>query len=261
MSGASTAPRRAYTRCMHGGCGLADCPQCHPASALRRFLDEVSAGRRAHLRALPERPVLLYHVPRSGGSFFAEVFERLEIPLVRPDYPGVAEAADELLGEGHRRGLIVLAHTAAAFKAQHPDVEFLEYGVTWRDPFEICASEYHGVRKAVPGYHLHEHHLRQQCLECDSIADWVERFGRGDPISKVLAGNRPRMLRASHYAEDVGEMLAALLGERFDLVRDFGFDPSTFRPGRWLRGVARDELLRLRDLNARDYELVARDRV
>ncbi|MCB9877268.1 MAG: hypothetical protein H6835_06655 [Planctomycetes bacterium] len=249
--------RRAYTRCLEGTCAESDCPQCQPEQALERFFAEVHEGRREHLRDLIAQPLLLYHVPRSGGTFLAEVFEQLELLVLRPDYPRDAELLDELLRRGERRGVLALAHSAAAVKARNPDVDFLEYGACWRDPAEICASEYHGIRNAKPGHHLFTHHLRAQCLACDSVADWVERYGRGNPVSAVLGDDRPPMLRASSYAADVGAMLELVTGEHFDLVADFGFDPDSLRPGRWVVGADRRELVRLRELNRRDHELCA----
>ncbi|MEZ6038480.1 MAG: hypothetical protein R3F29_13435 [Planctomycetota bacterium] len=249
--------RRTYARCLEGTCGEPDCPQCRPEQALERFFAEVHAGRSANVQGLIAQPLLLYHVPRSGGTFLAEVFEQLELLVLRPDYPRDAALLDELLRRGERRGVLVLAHSAAAVKARHPDVDFLEYGACWRDPVEICASEYHGIRNAKPGHHLFLHHLRAECLAAATVADWVEHHGRGNPVSAVLGDNRPKMLRASHYAADVADMLEQVTGRRFDLVRDFGFDPGSLRPGRWVVGADRSELLRLRELNHHDHELCA----
>ncbi|MCK5940461.1 MAG: hypothetical protein KAI24_00725 [Planctomycetes bacterium] len=247
----------AYERCLDGSCQRSGCAQCDPERALRQFLAAVGEGRSAPLRALPAQPVLIYHVPRSGGTFLAEVFERLGVLVARPDYPADAEVVDDLLRRGQRRGVLIMAHTAAAVKARHPEVGFVEFAACWRDPFEICASEFHGIRNARPGHHLFDHHLRAACLGCDSVADWVERHGRGDPVTKVLAGNRPTLLSASRYQHDVGGMLEQLLGVRPDLVGDFGFDPDSLRPGRWLAGASREQLLRLRACNQADYRLLA----
>ena len=251
------SPRRTYARCLEATCRQPDCPQCCPEQAIARFLDEVHDGRHQHARNLIDRPVLLYHVPRSGGTFLAEVFEQLELLVLRPDYPHDAARLDQLLHHGVRRGLLVLAHSAAAVKSRHPEVDFLEYAACWRDPVEICASEYHGIRNAEPGHHLFTHHLREQCRQCDSVADWVERSGRGNPVSNVLGEHRPTLLRASSYAADVGEMLEQVVGRRFDLVADFDFDPASLRPGRWVVGADRRELARLCALNQRDYQLRA----
>ncbi len=73
----------------------------------------------------------------------------------------------------------------------------------------------------------------------------------------MLGDNRPPMLRASHYADDVAAMLQLVLGREVDLVRDFGFRTETLQPGRWVRGAAREDLLRLRELHAKDYALGA----
>lgn len=249
-----TPPARDYTRCLDGRCRRPICPQCFPERAIATFLAEIDAGRE-DLGALTDRPVLLYHVPRSGGTFLAEVFERMGLLLIRPDYEADAAVLDELLRAGRRRGVFVLAHTAAAVKARHRDVDFLEFAACWRDPYDISASEYHGIRNAPPGHHLHDHHLRAECLVCESVADWVEQHGRANPISSVLGDNRPPLLRASCYAEDVGGMLRQVLGVPVDLVRDHGFDPRTLRPGRWLGEATREDLLRIQQLHASDYEL------
>lgn len=244
-----------YARCEHGACARPGCAQCDAPRALERFLDDVASGRDERLRRLPDRPVLVYHVPRTGGTFLSRVFERLGVLLVRPDFPRDAEAVSAQLERGARRGIVILAHTAAALKSRHPDVEFVEYGACWRDPIEICASEYHGIRDATPGHHLFSHHLREQCLACPSVAEWVERYARGNAIRKVVGDNRPHMLRTSSFAADVGEMLRAITGADVDLVRDFGFEPASLRPGRWVSGLDREQLLRLRELNAADFEL------
>ena len=261
---APPAPRRRYERCNYSSkigdqapCGERDCPRCHPGGSVDRFLDEVRRGGDGRTLTLPPQPVLIYHVPRTGGTFLADVFERMEILVLRPDVPEDAEVTDALLRGGERRGVVIQAHTAAALKARHPDVEFLEFGACWRDPYEISASEYSGIRNARPGHHLFDHHLRDECLRCPSVSQWVEQFRRTDPISTVLGDNRPPMLRASHYADDVAAMLKLVLGREVDLVRDFGFRPETLQPGRWVRGAAREDLLRLRELHAKDYELGA----
>ncbi len=263
-SPALPTPRLRYARCdlARGGriasaCGHADCPRCDPRRAFELFSAEGREGGAGRALALPPRPVLIYHVPRSGGSFLAEVLERLEVAVLRPDLEGEADATSELLRTGARRGLVIFGHTAAAVKARHPDVEFDEYGACWRDPFEISASEFHGIRDAEPGHHLFEHHLRAECLACDSVADWVERFARTNPISAVLSGNRPEMLRASHYAADVADLLKRLFGRDVDLVADFGFRPEALRPGQWVQRASRQDLLRLRELHAEDYALGA----
>ena len=250
-----TAFRTDYARCADGLCAQADCPRCHPDRALPIFLDEVRAGRCSRSRTLINSPVLIYHVPRTGGSYLANVFEQLGLLLVRPDHPAEAEVVDELLRHGERRGIVILAHTAAALKARHPHVEFLEFAACWRDPYEICASEYHGIRNARPGQHLFHHHLRQQCLAAASVGDWVELYNRANPVSTVLAANRPTLLHSSNYAADVGSMLHQILGYPVDLVADFGFQPDALRPGRWVAGADRDDILRMRQLNAKDYGL------
>lgn len=221
---------------------LAFLAEAHRASSSRRWQPA-------------DLPVLIYHVPRTGGTFLCDVLEALGILVARCDYESDAAACSELLRQGHGSGLVIMGHTAAALKAMHPEVEFLEYAACWRDPFDICASEYQGIRQAQPDNHLYQHHLRRECLQCDSLGDWVEQYGRSNPISKVIGDNQPILLRASNYAPDVESMLQQSLNLQVDLVREFAFEPDKFRPGRWLGTVDRAELLRLRDLNLRDYEL------
>jgi len=248
--------RKEYTRCLDGACQHRHCPGCHTEAAITAFLAEGRSPTSTRRWQPAAQPVLIYHVPRTGGTFLCDVLEDLGILVVRCDYPGDAAACSERLRHGQGSGLVIMGHTAAALKAMHPDVEFLEYAACWRDPFDICASEYQGIRTAQPGTHLHQHHLRRECLQCDSLSDWVEQYARSNPISNVIGDNQPILLRASNYAEDIESMLQESLSLHVDLVMEFGFEPDRFRPGRWLVTADRAELLRLRELNRRDYELV-----
>lgn len=197
-------------------------------------------------------PVLIYHIPRTGGTFLCDVFEQLDILAMRCDVAADRQACSRALQQGVRRGLLILGHTAKDLKASHPDVEFAEYAVCWRDPFEICASEYHGIRNAPPGHHLFDHHLRSECLACDSLGEWVEKYGRGNPISKVVGDNAPAMLHTASYARDVESLLRDIVGLQVDLVHDFGFDARLFQPGRWAASSTDAERALLRELNRED---------
>lgn len=241
-----------YARCLDGRCGNPGCPKCDPDRALGMFLGEL--GTHSGIRKRLDRPVLVYHIPRTGGSFLCNMLLQLDVLVLHCDVPGDWDAASRALRDGTRGGLVILGHTAKDLKAAHRDVDFAEYAVCWRDPFEICASEYHGIRNAVPGYHLFDHHLRRECLACESLAEWVETYCRNNPISKVLGDNTPTMLHATTYARDVESMLREALGLAVDVTRDFEFDPGLFRPGRWANTVDRAELSRLCELNRDDYE-------
>ncbi|MEZ5966205.1 MAG: hypothetical protein R3F56_20380 [Planctomycetota bacterium] len=220
------------------------------------FLAELADGH-PRIRRRLDQPVLIYHIPRTGGSFLCNMLQQLDVLVLHCDVAGDWEACARALRGGTRGGLVILGHTAKDLKAAHRDVSFAEYAVCWRDPFEICASEYHGIRNAVPGYHLFDHHLRRECLACGSLAEWVETYQRNNPISKVLGDNTPTMLHAMTYARDVEALLLEVFGLAVDVTRDFGFDPGLFRPGRWASTVDTAELRRLYELNREDHELGA----
>lgn len=217
------------------------------------FLAELEAHAHPGIRRRIDQPVLIYHIPRTGGTFLCDMLQQLDVLLLHCDVPGDWEACSRALRRGTRGGLVILGHTAKDLKALHRDVAFAEYAVCWRDPSEICASEYHGIRHAAPGHHLFDHHLRRECLACESLLEWVEGYHRGNPISKVLGDNTPTMLHATTYARDVESLLFEVFGLAVDVTRDFGFDPGVFRPGRWANTVDITELSRLYELNREDH--------